>query len=101
MLKCPVSFCFVGVAPPVIPPVVGIIFETFLPAQVLLGTVVCIGSHFKSLPRCFPGPLAVRSRTIILLAISWIEKLAAMNTRGLFHMPAPFNRMNKSNYMDF
>ena len=101
MLKRLVSFHFIRVALPVVFPVARVVFEPFPVAKFLLSPVVRIGPHLKSLPCRLSGTLAVRSRTIVLRAVSWNEKRAAMNTRDRFHMPSPFNRMNKSNYMDF
>jgi hypothetical protein len=36
-----------------------------------------------------------------LVPVSRNKKLAAVNTGNLVHIVAPFNTMNKNNYMDF
>jgi hypothetical protein len=69
--------------------------------QLLLGPVIRIGFHFVSLPSRLSGTLAVRLFAIILLPIAGNKKLAAVNTGNLVHIAAPFNTMNKNNYMDF
>ena len=92
MLKCPVSFGFIGMALPIALPVAGRVVDPFLMAQFLLGPVVGIGFDLVSLPDRLSGALANRLCAIVLFPVSGNEKRAAVNTRDLLHMAAPTKR---------
>jgi hypothetical protein len=62
--------------------------------------VIHIGFHLVSLPCRLSGTLTVCFGTIVLVPVAGNKKLAAVNTRNLVHIAAPFNTMNKNNYMD-
>lgn len=92
MLKCPVSFGFIGMALPVAPPIAGRVADPFLMAQFLLGPVIGIGFDLVSLPDRLSGALASRLCAIVLFAVSGNEKRAAVNTGDLLHLVAPVKR---------
>ena len=89
VLKCPVSFGFIGMALPVALPVAGRVADPFLMAQFLLGPVIGIGFDFVSLPGRLSGALAGGLYAIVLFAVSGNEKRAAVNTGDLLHIAAP------------
>ena len=92
MLKCPVSFGFIGMALPIAFPVAGRVASPFLMAQFLLSPVFGIGFDLVSLPGRSSTALTGRLRTIVLFPVSGNEKRAAVNTRNLLHMAAPVKR---------
>ena len=92
MLKCPVSFGFIGMALPIALPVAGRVADPFLMAQFLLGPVIGIGFDLVSLPGRLSATLTGGLRAIVLFPVSGNEKRAAVNTRDLLHMAAPTKR---------
>ena len=94
MLKCPVSFGFIRIALPVIPPIVGVVLQPFLMTQPLLGPVIRIGFHFVALPGRPPGTLAGSCAAVVLPSIARSEKPAAVNAGALIHIAAPVSSLN-------
>ena len=92
VLKCPVSFGFIGMALPIALPVAGRVADPFLMAQFLLGPVIGIGFDLVSLPGRLSATLTGGLRAIVLFPVSGNEKRAAVNTRDLLHMVAPVKR---------
>ena len=92
MLKCPVSFGFIGMVLPIALPVAGRVAHPFLMAQFLLGPVIGIGFDLVSLPGRLSATLTGGLRAIVLFPVSGNEKRAAVNTRDLLHMAAPVKR---------